>query len=829
VTPRREFAWSAFIAAVLVCATVASSQISRSAYRGSLADHPDEAAHFVSGLCVLDYLRTGLGTNPIKFAESYYAHYPKVAVGHWPPMFFLIQAALYGLAGESVFNAILLAGIVAALTAWILFLRLNRLYGIVVALLATAMFLWLPLVRAGELVLMADMLASLFSLLAVFAVCDACIREQHRYWLLAGLWSAFAVFTKESALTLVLIIPAAVICLRRVLRSTKASRVAVVGSASLVSVLLVLYAACRFFMIRKGPWLSTSPSRQGMEVLTSFAAGASLVMFLIVAVTIVGIAKVDASRSNDRRVHTVAALIWLIGALVSQVFIRDAFEPRYLLPAYVAATLLAAEGLFVIQGMFRRPAVAALGIVFLTGLCVFSTPALRMHQRTGYEEIAAAVPHESEGQVVLVSSDARGEGAMVAQLLLEDAGRTDVVLRGTKALSTSDWMGRDYKLLAQSPASVMELLNSVPVHFVVVDMNGFIEENTRPHHRLLEESIRNNRAQFQLIGDHPLYFDGHRRGHAVQIYENLNARGRRAQSIHINMAYSLGRDLDVQLTPAIRRTPRSATRVATGTAPGVPATSFSIAPQSDHVPARGGAGRIYVTAPSAYSWSLHDVPEWIHIDHGAGKGDGIIAYEVAENRTNHLRSATLAVADAPFAVTQPRSAITYVAFFEDFAEPIRTPEPPDWNSTLDPPSQWVLNDQSGQGAKMLQTGQVGDSARNLVLDKPGRETESWKTQITLPHIEIPPNAQYRVTIRLKAEHSAPVWLTLQQGNPSGKGCGFSEALPVTTVWSDFDVIYRAKEDCAEAENRLVLEAGKIVGRLWIANLRFTELPQRGAQ
>ena len=58
-----------------------------------------------------------------------------------------------------------------------------------------------------------------------------------------------------------------------------------------------------------------------------------------------------------------------------------------------------------------------------------------------------ALPQDSEGRVVLVSADSSGEGAMVAQLLLEDLGRAGVVMRGTKALSNSDWMGREYTLL----------------------------------------------------------------------------------------------------------------------------------------------------------------------------------------------------------------------------------------------------------------------------------------------------------------------------------------------------------------------------------------------
>jgi hypothetical protein len=47
----------------------------------------DEPAHVVSSLLVHDYLTQGLGQNPLNFARSYYAHFPKVAIGRWPPLF----------------------------------------------------------------------------------------------------------------------------------------------------------------------------------------------------------------------------------------------------------------------------------------------------------------------------------------------------------------------------------------------------------------------------------------------------------------------------------------------------------------------------------------------------------------------------------------------------------------------------------------------------------------------------------------------------------------------------------------------------------------------
>jgi hypothetical protein len=40
--------------------------------------YSDEAAHFMNGLLIRDYLTQGLGNNPMHFAEQYYLSYPKL-------------------------------------------------------------------------------------------------------------------------------------------------------------------------------------------------------------------------------------------------------------------------------------------------------------------------------------------------------------------------------------------------------------------------------------------------------------------------------------------------------------------------------------------------------------------------------------------------------------------------------------------------------------------------------------------------------------------------------------------------------------------------------
>ncbi len=78
-------------------------------------------------------------------------------------------------------------------------------------------------------------------------------------------------------------------------------------------------------------------------------------------------------------------------------------------------------------------------------------------------------------------------------------------------------------------------------------------------------------------------------------------------------------------------------------------------PPADKVPARKGSGEIRVTAEPGYAWSVKpkSVPAWMKIAAGdQGSGNGTIAYQLAENTSNHDRSAAIEIGDAVFEITQ---------------------------------------------------------------------------------------------------------------------------------------------------------------------------------
>ena len=68
-------------ALLVFSAVVLVMQWQRGAADEEFGGHPDEAAHYVTGLMVGDYLRAGMNQSPMAYAENYYTHYPKVALG----------------------------------------------------------------------------------------------------------------------------------------------------------------------------------------------------------------------------------------------------------------------------------------------------------------------------------------------------------------------------------------------------------------------------------------------------------------------------------------------------------------------------------------------------------------------------------------------------------------------------------------------------------------------------------------------------------------------------------------------------------------------------
>ena len=538
----------------LILGAVLAIQVTSGAYRREFVD-PDEPAHFVTGVMVHDYLTTALGAPPMQFAENYYLRYPKVAIGHWPPGFYAVQGVWYSLVGVSKSSAVFLVGLVTAALTCCLYRRLRGQYGVSIAAVTVAVFLGQPLVRSQSIQCMSDMLASLGTFVAAFALSDFLGASRRRDAGAFALWSSLAILTRPTALALAAFVPFAVLLTRKVeiLKNWK-----LWAAGATVGALTAPYYAWSW---SKGMGLHTHGSvghlvsaavridRYHRASDAWFSVGSAALF----TVSFLGIVSLVLSRQNKRPTDDASrrdalAAISLCSATLLFLYAAPIFSaPRYFLPFLVGLMILYARGLAMLLSRVPGPRfVSWLVVVCLATITVVTAPGHVPSPVTGYADTAASFGAPCPARVTLVSSNSAGEGAFVAERLLRDRLRSEFVLRASKVLSHSNWGGGRYETTYSTLDGMNDFLCTVPVHFIVIDRFAFRDSSEPHHHTMLKKLVAESPDQFSLVRSVAVEFAGQVHDDAIRVYENQAARGRSPVRIELDMKTSLGRGLSFE-------------------------------------------------------------------------------------------------------------------------------------------------------------------------------------------------------------------------------------------------------------------------------------------
>jgi hypothetical protein len=194
-----------------VFALVVLLQWTHGAYRAEFGAHPDEAAHYVTGLMVHDYIAAGLPRHPFAYARNYYNHYPKVALGNWPPGFYLIQSAWTLAFSPDRVSVLLLMAFMTGLVALLVIRALAAQLGVAYGVLGGALFIAFPLVQQYSARVMTEVPVALFSLLATLSFARYLRRGRTSDSVIFGLFASAAIMTKGTGLALALVPPLAVL------------------------------------------------------------------------------------------------------------------------------------------------------------------------------------------------------------------------------------------------------------------------------------------------------------------------------------------------------------------------------------------------------------------------------------------------------------------------------------------------------------------------------------------------------------------------------------------------------------------------------------------
>ncbi len=444
------------------------------AYASDFAGHPDEAAHAVSSLAILDYFRLGFPSNPVRFAERYYVHFPRLAIGHWPPLFHATEAAWMLVAGRGRTAllsplAVWMACLGAAMFAWT-----RRHSGLTAAVVCVPLVLSTPFLAASLSIVTPDILLG-FIVFCAAAVWGAYIQSRRRRDLLIFIALAIAAVATHPRGLVVGLVPLVSAWLlaekgkfpwRPFLVSVLVSVVLLLprlyrGAASIQAASIALDA---------GGYLALAWRAFGWPAIVLAAAGAAAIFL---------------QRSADRR--GLAFLALGVSAFLFHSMTGTTMEPRYLVTLVPALTICAAAGW---RLLWRMPvaagALVAVRFVLVAGAVFVAAANLSRVARkadTGYARLPA-----EDHLVSVVAGDPEHEGAYVAEAALRDRRMRRIVLRASKMLASSTWAGRQYRAKFADPAEIRSWLDDMGASLVVVQ-----ETSRVPHVGQLLRAVRESK------------------------------------------------------------------------------------------------------------------------------------------------------------------------------------------------------------------------------------------------------------------------------------------------------------------------------------------------
>ena len=462
-----------FWPAVAACfGLIVAIQTANGAFQAEFNGHPDEASHFVSGLMLHDYLSALPLENPVTWCLRYYLHFPRVAIGHWPPGFPLMEAAWWLLVGPSRFTAMALNAGLALLCGLIFYRLLRTMAPQWLALAAALLLLAAGEMQAGYSRSMCDLPCLLFAMLVLDSTMRLLRRPSRFGWALVAFWLVCGMLTRASAACLV---PVPALALLFTGRLHTISRRTALLAAGAVFGLGSLWYLMRLFVFHENllawggvnmriPWpVRLFPELAGPGVLTLAAVGLLLAL-------------------RRRRSLSAAAAAMLLSIAGVSFFLRAMNEPRHVLIALPALLLLSVETLLALRHR------AAFALAAACALALFPWSLYRQ-QPAGFAAIARQLHFPSRS---LVASSAQGEGGWISTVALADPQRASVVVRATKTLITGT--GAHYGLSARTPEEVERRLDELAIDTVVtqIDPNAAPGSTIRPHRVLLAQTVGNS-------------------------------------------------------------------------------------------------------------------------------------------------------------------------------------------------------------------------------------------------------------------------------------------------------------------------------------------------
>jgi len=478
-------------------------------FRSELNGESDAPAHYITALMIRDYIAQGIPATPLVFAKNYYLHYPKVAFGHWPPFFHVLEAAWMLVFGVSRTSVLCLVMAITALLGTTLYTVVARAFRSWLAGLAVAVLLiCVPLVQAYSGVLMADMLVALLSFWTILVWAGYMEAPSWRLGTAFAILASATILTKGNGFALALVPPITIVLGRRwelLRRPSLYGAAIIVAAATAPWYFLTTRLVVPTFQYEFTPGFVISATWFLWKLLLG-APGILVTAFALVGVAVKVIRPYSLGRVESLWGTAFAQIIavWLFHALIPA-----GMETRYILASLAPWLMFSAAGVQWVSERLRPAALparasaivlsAVVGIVFFA--TVFRIPQQR---RLGFQEVAEELTSNPEfrNSVILCSSEGVGEGLLISEVAMREARPGHIILRASRMLADSDWNGRFYKTKMDGPPAVQRFLEAAAVDVVVLDLNPY---TAFEHHKQLQATMKG--PGWRRIGLYPKTID----------------------------------------------------------------------------------------------------------------------------------------------------------------------------------------------------------------------------------------------------------------------------------------------------------------------------------
>jgi hypothetical protein len=511
------------------------------AWRDDFSATGDEASHFTSAVAMRGYLSSHEILRPYDFASQFYLHYPKVAFGKWPPVFYVASGIWFLLVPPSRFSAMLFIALQTSLLALAVFWVASRLQTRLIAFLSAILVVATPFFAMHATIFMLEPQVAAIALLSLLAFLAFFRRPGWITGACAVLATTAAILTKANGWALLVSAGLSYLWLRRDLS------ISLVKTAIVFAAILVLSVPFYYVFVNAmadGNEASSPTLAFTLHAIPAYLDGTlesvGIAVCLLFVFRLILCLRGKYAVGEDRQLIAVL-FAWIAGPFLFQSIVPASFEIRHLAIAFPPVCLVAVSltGLLAERFGPRFVPTAAIGLILLTIPWTMPARYSELFQITA----ARIVPKlsASPNGAILITSNGPGEGRLVASMVALDPAARDFCVRPTKLIVDSNWGATDYHLLATTKEEVLAKLDSVPVSYVAVH-NMELRRSRMAHHALISEALVSAPERWRLdqVIESTSLPDGKE---TVAIYENTANLARPVTDLNIDMHRKLNRVL----------------------------------------------------------------------------------------------------------------------------------------------------------------------------------------------------------------------------------------------------------------------------------------------